>query len=198
MSGSQEYVGWDGIEYDTVISRLRANPAMSTDELGVAFSESATNDRTWSTIALDGRLDALVTAVDQWAAALTAGVPAHRKALTTAFGATRTFWQAPMDKDLVDMATEVERVVPSAAIKAASRSVITAAAAAILYERITPAYADAQGLTIYHPSSRARCSTTRRTARSTSRTRRAGTSSSTSGSGSAPTPRTREPRPSSE
>jgi hypothetical protein len=152
MSGSQEYVGWDGIEYDTVISRLRANPSMSTDELGVAFSESATNDRTWSTIALDGRLDALVTAVDQWAAALTAGVPAHRKALTTAFGATRTFWQAPMDKDLVDMATEVERVVPSAAIKAASRSVITAAAAAILYERSTPAYADAHGLTIYHPS----------------------------------------------
>ena len=64
LSGSQEYVGWDGIEYDTVIAQLRATPTMSTDQAGISFSQSATNDRTWSTIALDARLTTLVSAVN--------------------------------------------------------------------------------------------------------------------------------------
>jgi cysteine peptidase C11 family protein len=152
MSASQEYVGWDGLEYDVVLQQLRANPLLTPDQLGIAFSQSATNDKTWSTIALDGRLDVLVGAVDQLSVALRNGLGANRKAYSTAFGATRSFWQAPMDKDLYDMAYELNRVVPAPAVQAASQAVMNAMTGALLYERHTPAYADVRGVTIYHPS----------------------------------------------
>lgn len=150
MSGSQEYVGWDGIEYDTVIAQLRATPLMSTDQVGIAFSQSATNDKTWATIALDGRLTTLLTAVDQWSVALTGAIGANRKAMTSAFNLTRSFWQAPMDKDLYDMAFEIKARVASPTIQTTSQAVMDAVSAAVLYERHIPAYADTHGLTIYH------------------------------------------------
>ncbi|MGL6280393.1 MAG: clostripain-related cysteine peptidase [Gaiella sp.] len=152
LSGSQEYVGWDGIEYDTVIAQLRANPTMTTDQAGVAFGASATNDRTWSTIALDGRLTTLVTAVDQWSTLLRTSIAANRRAMTTAFSATQSFWQAPMDKDLYDMAYEIKRNVPVPALQTASQNVMNAVDGAVLFERHVNSYADAHGITIYHPS----------------------------------------------
>ena len=113
MSASQEYVGWDGLEYDVVLQQLRAKPSMTADQVGIAFSQSATMDKTWSTIALDGRLDTLVGAVDRLSVALSNGLGANRKAYSTAFAATRSFWQAAMDKDLYDMAFELKRAVPA-------------------------------------------------------------------------------------
>jgi hypothetical protein len=150
MSGSQEYVGWDGIEYDVVIQQLRANPLLSTDAAGIAFSQSATNDRTWATIALDGRLTTLLGAVDSWSNALRTATATQRKALTTAFNATQTYWQAPMDKDLYDMAAKVKANVPSLATS--SQAVMNAVSGAVLYERHVPSYAGSHGITIYHPT----------------------------------------------
>jgi hypothetical protein len=150
MSGSQEYVGWDGIEYDVVIQQLRANPTMSTDAAGIAFSQSATNDRTWATIALDGRLTTLLNAVHTWSGALTAATPANRKAMTTAFNGTQSYWQAPMDKDLYDMASRIKASVPSLATS--SQAVMNAVSGAVLYERHVNAYAGSHGITIYHPT----------------------------------------------
>ena len=155
IAASEEYVGWNGIEYDSVISQLRANPFMSADQVAVATAQSAINlggERTWSAAAVDGRLSGLLTAVDQFGTALNAGLAANRKKYDSAFGLTRTMWQAPMDKDLYDMAAEINRAVSDPAIKARAQAVINAMGSVVLWEGHTNAYADVHGITIYHIS----------------------------------------------
>jgi hypothetical protein len=135
-----------------VLAQLAANPNMTADQVAIATSQSATSDKTWSAVAVDNRLDALLTAVDQWSVALNNGLAANRKKYDRAFGATRSFWQAPMDKDLYDMAFEINRNVSDANIKARSQAVMNAVNAVVLHERHVNAYADAHGITIYHIS----------------------------------------------
>jgi len=93
--------------------------------------------------------------VDQWSVALNTGLAANRKKYDRAFGATRSFWQAPMDKDLYDMAYEINRNVSDANIKSRSQAVMNAFSTVILHERHTNAYADVHGITIYHISTAA-------------------------------------------
>ena len=60
IAASEEYVNWNGIEYDTVIAQLRANPFMSADQVAVATAQSAIiqgGERTWSAVAVDARLN---------------------------------------------------------------------------------------------------------------------------------------------
>ena len=152
VTSSQEYVGWEGVQYDLVLAQLAANPNMTADQVAIATSQSASADKTWSAIAVDTRFDTLITAVDQWSVALNNGLAANRRKYDRAFGATRSFWQAPMDKDLYDMAYELNRNVSDANIKAKSQAVMNAVTAVILHERHTNAYADAHGITIYHIS----------------------------------------------
>lgn len=152
VTGSQEYVGWEGLQYDLVLPQMNANPNMTADQVAVAFAQSATADKTWSAVAVDSRFDALFTAVDQWSVALTNGLAANRKKYDMAFGATRTFWQAPMDKDLYDMAYEMKNKVSDTNIKNKSQAVMNAVNSVVLYDRHTNAYADTYGITIYHIS----------------------------------------------
>lgn len=152
VAHSQEWVGMEGVQYDLVLAQLAANPNMSADQVAIATSQSASSDKTWSAVAVDGRFDALLTAVDQWSVALNHGLGANRKKYDRAFGATRSFWQAPMDKDLYDMAYEINRNVADANVKAKSQAVMAAVDAVVLHERHVNAYADAHGITIYHIS----------------------------------------------
>ena len=155
VAASQEYVNWNGIEYDAVIAQLLANPYMTGDEVAVATAKSAIiqgGERTWSAVAVDARLGALLRAVDELGAALKDGLAANRKKYDRAFGATRTMWQAPMDKDLYDMAREINVAVDDAAIKSAARAVMNAFGSTVLWEGHTNAYADVRGITIYHVS----------------------------------------------
>jgi hypothetical protein len=152
LAHSQEWVGGEGVQYDLVLAQLAANPTMTADQVAIATSQSATSDKTWSAVAVDNRFDALVSAVNQWSAALNNGLAANRKKYDRAFGATRSFWQAPMDKDLYDMAFEINRNVADATIKAKSQAVMNAVNAVVLHERHVNAYADAHGITIYHIS----------------------------------------------
>lgn len=152
VSSSQEYVGWDGIEYDLVLAQLTANPNMTADQVAIATSQSATNDKTWSAVAVDSRYTALRNAVNDWAIALNNGLTANRKKYDNAFNATRSFWQAPMDKDLYDMAYEIKRLVADTNIKNKSQAVMDAITAVVLHERHVNAYADVHGITIYHIS----------------------------------------------
>ena len=55
-----------------------------------------------------------------------------------------------MDKDLYDMAYEIDRNVTDANIKAQSQAVMEAIEAVVLHERHVNAYADVRGITIYH------------------------------------------------
>ena len=152
LTHSQEWVGGEGLQYDLILAQLAANPNMTADQVAIASSQSATSDKTWSAVAVDSRFDALLTAVDQWSVALNNGLAANRKKYDRAFGATRSFWQAPMDKDLYDMAFELNRNVADANIKAKSQAVMNAVDAVILHERHVNAYADVHGITIYHIS----------------------------------------------
>jgi hypothetical protein len=155
VTASEEYVGWNGIEYDSVIAQLRANPFMSADQVAIATSQSAITlggERTWSAVAVDGRLTSLLTATEQFAVALTNGLAANRKKYNTAFGATRSMWQAPMDKDLYDMAHEINQAVGDANIKARAQAVMNAISSVVLHEGHTNAYSDVHGMTIYHIS----------------------------------------------
>jgi hypothetical protein len=155
IAASEEYVGWNGIEYDSVIAQLRANPFMSADQVAVASAQSAVvlgGERTFSAVAVDARLANLLTATEQFAVALTNGLAANRKKYNNAFGATRSMWQAPMDKDLYDMAHEINSAISDANIKARAQGVMNAISSVTLYEGHTNAYADVHGMTIYHIS----------------------------------------------
>ena len=152
VTASQEYVNWEGIQYDLVLAQLAANPGMNADQVAIATSVSANADKTWSAVVVDDRFDALLTAVDQWSVALTNGLAANRKKYDRAFGATQTFWQAPMDKDLYDMAYEISRLVNDSNIKAKSQAVMNAINGVVLHSYHTNAYTDAYGITIYHIS----------------------------------------------
>jgi len=152
VSSSQEYVGWDGIEYDVVLAQLAANPNMSADQVAIATSQSASNDKTWSAVAVDSRLTPLLNAVNDLSVSLTNGLAANRSKYIRAFGATRTFWQAPMDKDLYDLAFELNRNVTDSAVKSKSQAVMNAFSGVILHERHVNAYSDVHGITIYHIS----------------------------------------------
>jgi Clostripain family len=152
LTGSQEWVGWDGIEYDVVLAQLAANPNMTGDQVAIATSQSATTDKTWSALAVDSRLDTLLKVVDEWSTALKNGLSANQRKYATAFSATRAFAQAPMDKDLYDMAFEIKRNVADPNIRTKSQAVMNAFASVVLHERHVSQYSDAHGITIYHPS----------------------------------------------
>ena len=150
LAASQEWVGWDGIEYDVVLNQLTANPNMTADQVGVATAQSAANEKTFSAVAVDGRWDALKTAVDNFGIAMKNGIAANRTALGKAFANTKDMWQAPIDKDLYDMAFEVNNRVSDANIKSKAQAVMTAMGPVVLYERHVSQYADAHGITIFH------------------------------------------------
>lgn len=152
VSSSQEYVGWNGIEYDVVLAQLAANPNMTADQVAIATSQSASSDKTWAAVAVDSRFDALMTAVNEWSVALNTGLAKNRKQYNRAFGATQNFWQAPMDKDLYDMAYEINRLVSDTNIKIKSQAVMNAVSAVVLNEHHVNAYGGAHGITIYHIS----------------------------------------------
>jgi len=152
VNGSQEWVGNEGLQYDQILAQLSANPSMTADQVAIASTKSASQDKTWSAVAVDSRLDPLLTAVDQWSVALDDGLGANRKKYDQAFTATRSFWQAPMDKDLYDMAYEINNNVTDANIRSKSQAVMHAFKGAVLYERHVNAYADVHGITIYHIS----------------------------------------------
>jgi len=152
MSHSQEYVNWDGIEYEKILPKLKATPTMSADQLAIETTLSAqgNTERTWSAVAVDGRMDAVVSALDAWARALKTALPKERKKLAQAFGATESFWQVPYEKDLKDMVQEVNARVTDAQVKSTGNTLLAALNAAILAEWSTNAYPNANGITIYH------------------------------------------------
>lgn len=151
LAHSQEYVYWEGVQYDLVLEQLAADPDMTADQLAIATSQSATEDKTWSAVAVDDRFARLVTAVDAWSLELKRGLPEYRRQYGQAFNATQSFWRAPNDRDLYDMAYEVNRLVSDSRIRSKSQEVMAAVDAVVLHERHAsgPGYAGAHGITIY-------------------------------------------------
>lgn len=152
VTGSQEWVGNEGLQYDLVLAQLAANPNMTADQVAIAFAQSATADKTWSAVAVDSRFNTLFNAVNDWSVTLKNGLSKYRKQYDQAFTTTRSFWQAPMDKDLYDMAYEINRNVNDATIKSKSQAVMSAVNSVVLFDRHTNSYADTYGISIYETS----------------------------------------------
>lgn len=150
---SQEWVNWDGIEYELVIPALQADPDMDADDLAVVINQSALagKERTGSAVALDERWDALIDAVDAWAVALIDGLPAHRHRYAGAFHGAQSFWGDPTARDLYDVAQRIQRWVPDQGIQDSSQAVMDAVAAAVLDEWHIQPYAEAHGISIFLP-----------------------------------------------
>jgi hypothetical protein len=153
LSHSEEWVGSEGIEYDKVIAALHANPGMSADELAIHTTQSTQfHEKTWSAVVLDRRWDDLQQAVDEWAEALTKGLPVHRKNIDRAFRAARSFWQDPATVDLYDAAFQVKSRVQDPAIRWKSQAVMDAVNKVVLFEWHVKQYHAVRGITIHLPT----------------------------------------------
>ena len=149
LAASQEFVNMDGIEYDQIISKLRANPTMTADQVAIASSSSAIFEKTFGSMAVDSRYTALKNAVNDWSVALKSALPAQRTAITRGFQNAKSFWQAPTDKDLYDLAKQVNAQVTDAALKAKGTAVMNAVNAVVLQKQhIGKAYDMVGGITI--------------------------------------------------
>lgn len=151
---SQEYVNWDGIEYELVIPALQENLAMTPEELAVIINQSsaANAERTGSAVALNEDWDALIVAVDAWAIALEDGLPAYRQHYVGAFRAAKYFWQDRTARDLYDAARIIGERIDDPAIRAASQAVMDAVDAVVLDEWHRQNLADAHGISIFLPA----------------------------------------------
>jgi hypothetical protein len=150
---SQEWVNWDGIEYELVIPELQDDPDMDAYDLAVVINQSSSmaKERTGSAVALDERWDNLIDAVDAWAVALIDGLPAHRHRYAGAFHGAQSFWGDPTARDLYDVAQRIQSWVPDPGIQSASQAVKDAVEDAVLDEWHIRPYADARGISIFLP-----------------------------------------------
>ncbi|HMK93342.1 MAG TPA: clostripain-related cysteine peptidase, partial [Thermoleophilia bacterium] len=129
MCASEDTVNWDGLRYTSVVTDLQADPAMAAQRVADDFAATARGDGlTYSSTALDGRFDALVSAIDAWSVALKNGLAANRSAYTSAWTATQGFAD-PGEKDLYDAAAQVKARVTDTTIRAACDGVMNAVVA---------------------------------------------------------------------
>jgi hypothetical protein len=153
--GSQDDMGWDGIEYERVLPSLLADPSMSPEELGLLLAQSMTRHTdgvTASMTVLNEDWDILLAAVDMWAKALLHKLPKYRSEYDLAWH--RTVGMAdPLNKDLGDAARKILETVPDSLIRARSQAVIDALSRTIAYEWHVdnPEYQGVSGLTIFWP-----------------------------------------------
>jgi hypothetical protein len=154
---SQEYVNWDGIEYELVIPALHEDPELTPEELAVVINQSAaTNaERSNSAVALDENWDALISAVDKWAVELERGLPEYRQHYVGAFRAAKYFWQDQTARDLYDAASIIrDRIgirLDDEDIYNTSQAVMVAVEDAVLDDWNRRNLDDAHGISIFLP-----------------------------------------------
>ena len=153
--GSEEDLGWDGLEYDKVLPSLLANPSMSPRDLGLLMARSMTANtdaETASMVALNEDWDNLLAAVDEWSRELLYMLPLHRADYDIAWSQT-TGMADPLNKDLGDAARNILEAVPDPVIQAKSQAVIDALGKAVQFEwHVDRAeYEGISGLTIFWP-----------------------------------------------
>lgn len=147
---SQEYVDWDGIEYDVVLKQLNQNPAMSADQLAVVTSRSASmnKERTGSAVALDQRFDRFLQMFDAWTLSLIQVLPLYRVPILQAFDQAQHFIDAPDEKDLLHLVNLIQSKVPDPVIQEQSEALESSFNKVLLTEWHLPEYPFAHGITI--------------------------------------------------
>ncbi|MGC8874269.1 MAG: clostripain-related cysteine peptidase, partial [Chloroflexia bacterium] len=152
IAASQEDVGWNGFEYDQVLTALQANPMMTGEQLAIELARSMT-DWTSAAVALNEAWDTLLRAVDEWSIALLDGLPTYQSAYDKAYKFTQAMAD-PTNKDLYDAAKEIKARVSDPSIQAKSQAVMDAVTAVVLYEWHKNGYKDAHGIGIFWPRTR--------------------------------------------
>ena len=154
MAGSEQYTNWEGIQYDQVIAAIRADPAITPQQVSDKIAQTALGDSiTYSSVALDARMTTLKTAVDQWAIALKNGLPTYKSAYASAWRNTLNFTDAT-EKDLYDAAYQIKAKVADATIKARCDAVMAAVTGAVTvnWTNGSNKVAKAKGIAIWYPS----------------------------------------------
>ena len=139
LTGSQEYVGWDGLEYDVFLKQLKASPTMRADQLAINSSASTVERQD---VVGGGRRHP-----DERAAhcrgpvgvALKNGLAANKKAYTNAFGADAGLLAGTDGQGPVRPRCEREREGHRRNIRAKGTAVMNAFSTVVLHERHTRA-----------------------------------------------------------
>ena len=155
MAGSESYTNWEGIQYDAVISAIRATPAMTPQQVSDKIALTAVGDSdTFSSVALDARFTTLMTAVDQWALALKAGLPIYRSAYVSARRSTVSYYSIAFD--VWQLAANLKAKVADATIKARCDAVMAAAAACTTanWTSTNKQFNKSKGMAVWMPSTR--------------------------------------------
>ena len=155
MAGSESYTNWEGIQYDAVISAIRTTPTMTPQQVSDKIAATALGDSdTFSSVALDARFTTLMTAVDQWAVALKAGLPVYKSAYLSARRSTVSYYSVAFD--VWQLASNMKAKVADPTIKARCDAVMTAAAACTTYNwtSTNKQFNKSKGLMVWMPSTR--------------------------------------------
>lgn len=150
MVAAQDDVWWEGFRNDLILGNLVENPDMSPKELAILMAQNMT-DRTISVVDL-AAVGNLLTAVDEWSAALSTGIADHRAEYDIAYSNTLGVDGDPLNKDLYDAANEIMQSVNDPIIRSKSQAVMNAVSNAVVYEwHQKEKYKDAHGIGIFWP-----------------------------------------------
>lgn len=152
MVGSEDYVGYSGFRYEEILSALVLEPEMDAEALAIHFSQSM-RDRTASAVALNGDWHALNMAVSDLGEALIDALPDYREAIDRAREKSQIFGD-PMNKDLYDMALQLQAEVPVPAVQRAVEDILVLSDRVRLHEWHRDIYESAHGTTLYWPAHR--------------------------------------------
>jgi hypothetical protein len=148
VTASEETVGYTGLNFIPLIEALRADPAMTAEQVADNLAANAQGSaQTWSSLALDARFDALRAAVDQWALALIDGLPAYRGAYEDAEKKMTRFVD-PSEVDLWDAANEIKLTVDDPVIDARCDAVMSAVDDAVTVNWTRKRKLEARGVAI--------------------------------------------------
>ncbi len=152
--GSEHTIPNAGWPYDTILSDLDSNPAMSASQLGTVIVDryyaSYGNGQTLSAVTLESAYSSLNSAVDSLAAALTSGVDDHFAEISAARNNSQEYY-TPAFIDLYDLAYELTQRVSDASITTAATGVMNAVNAVVIHEHHGSSWGGSHGISIYYP-----------------------------------------------
>ncbi len=154
--GSEETEPGDGWPFDTILSSLTGNPAMSASQLGTVIVDeyyvSYGNGWTQSAIDLQTPYASLNAAVNDFAVALSDGVSDHYTEIASARNRTQEFYYLTYI-DLYDFAYEINLHVNNVTISTTATAVMNAINTTVIREQHGESWPGTHGISIYFPES---------------------------------------------
>ena len=162
FAGSQDYVGWGGVNYSAVLTSLQSNPEMSPIELSVVIAESMLSDpqdKCASSLTLDAvNYDRVVQSIDSLACILIdqfTSLSSQLHTLRQNLPHVPDFASDTMHLDLWTVAGGLSSSFPeNSSIQAAAKNLLDALEETVTYNTIQigrKSCKDGHGVSIYWP-----------------------------------------------